>query len=350
MNRMFHSLVLTTVALLAFGAVAEAQPAYTITHIGPIPVDFTVPRYGAIDLNDKGEVTGSYMVPNGIRAFLWRDGEFTEIPPVNGDPFGYIEAFAINNRSQVIGSSGFRPFIWQNGVGEDMGYFPGEFGIFPWHANDRGQTVGTLATGEDRYYISSGSTAVVLEPLSGHEGTLPSAGDISNLGVATGVSGPAGARRAAVWFAGSAKAYPLNVLPGVTDSAAGGLNDWGQILVSQALPQGRRMTVWTLGRYTIPRGLRGEDVATSGFDINNAGQILGLSYDSTTGTNEYTIWDEGTAYRVKDLIAASDPSKPYVTLMSVRRINNAGQLLAEGIDSRGNGSWMSFLLSPVETP
>ena len=349
MHRLLSSLCIATATLLAFATNVQAQPVYTITPIGEIPSEPTSQIYRAYNLNDKGEVVGSVDVPGGIRGFFWRNGQITEIEAITG-PQNYLEAFAVNNRSQVVGSSGFRPFLWENGNISDMGFFPGQFGIFPWEVNDWGQTTGTAAVnGEDLPYLSTGNTAVMLDALPGQQGTQ-GVGQVNNLGVAAGASGPIGSKRAVVWFTGSSTPHALNVLPGVTNSGAYALNDVGQILVQQDLPQGSRLTVWKLGRYTVPSGLHGEDVATSGRDLNNGGQIVGSSFDSTTSTTEPVVWVRGTAYRVQDLIAASDPLKPYVQIMVASKINDRGQILVAGVDSRGTGSWSPFLLTPVPTP
>jgi len=346
LRNVLNRLCVTTTALFAFAGAVEAQPAYTITPIGDIPLTPADRQYNAYGLNNKGEVAGSVAVPGGIRGFFWRNGQITEIEAIAG-PQGYIEAFAVNDRSQVVGSSGFRPFIWQDGDISDIGFFPGQFGIFPLQVNNWGQTTGTAAVnGEDLPYLSTGDTAVMLDALPGQQGTQ-GVGEVNNLGVAVGVSGPFGSRRAVVWFTGSSTPHPLNLLPGATQSGANVLNDVGQILVSQVLPQGPRMTVWRLGHYTVPRGLNGEDVTTTGQDINDAGQIIGTSFDSTTATTEYVVWDHGTAYRANDLISASDPLKPFVRIVSLARVNNRGQILAYGVDSRGVGSWSPFLLTPV---
>jgi hypothetical protein len=128
------------------------------------------------------------------------------------------------------------------------------------------------------------------------------------------------------------------------------LNDVGRIIVNQDLPnKGTRFTVWNLGNYTVLPGLHGEDVATFGYNLNNAGQYTGTSFDSSTGTTEYVVWDHGTAYRLKDLIASADPLKPFVEIVSVGEINDRGQILVAGIDSRGVGIWSYFLLTPVKT-
>jgi hypothetical protein len=346
-NRLFRSLCMSTIAVFAYANAAQAQPGYTITPIGPIPTTFDV-RYDAHGLNNKGEVAGTVVTNQNYRGFFWRDGEITVIQPITPDT-QYMEAFAINDRSQVVGTSGFRPFLWQDGTTRDIGFFPGQFGIFPSNVNNWGQTTGTAAVNfEDLPYLSTGDSAVMLEALPGEDGTQ-GVGQVNNLGVAVGVSGPFGARHPVVWFTGSSTPYPLNLLPGVTNANASVLNDVGRIIVNQDLPdKGTRFTVWNLGNYTVLPGLHGEDVATLGYNLNNVGQYTGTSFDSSTGTTEYVVWDHGTAYRVKDLIASSDPLKPFVEIVSIGKINDRGQILVAGIDSRGVGIWSYFLLTPVK--
>jgi hypothetical protein len=62
------------------------------------------------------------------------------------------------------------------------------------------------------------------------------------------------------------------------------------------------------------------------------------------------LWQFGRPHDLNQLIRKGDPLQPYVTLQWATRINDWGQILAAGIDSRypyGNLQWFWYLLTPV---
>lgn len=85
-------------------------------------------------INDRGQVVGRYYSSGTIRALLWERGEVTDLGDLGG---GHAEPFGINNRGQVVGtsvtSSGeLHAFLWENGVMIDLGSLGGNayaFGV-----------------------------------------------------------------------------------------------------------------------------------------------------------------------------------------------------------------------------
>src|SRR5690242_1870666 len=82
-------------------------------------------RTSALGINDDGGVVGAYSLATFTSAsFLYEEGSYI---PLNapGDPNGYTQANAINNRGEIIGtvktSAGAPPHGWidQNGVISD---------------------------------------------------------------------------------------------------------------------------------------------------------------------------------------------------------------------------------------
>lgn len=66
-----------------------------------------------------------------------------------GGPFSH--AFGINARGQVVGSSSiasgdFHAFLWEDGEMTDLGTLPGAFQSFAVGINNRGQVVGRADT------------------------------------------------------------------------------------------------------------------------------------------------------------------------------------------------------------
>lgn len=120
----------------------------------------------AFGLNEVGQVVG-YSVANlpggeqGLRAFLWEDGEMTALDPLPGDVA--TEAYDVNDAGDVVGSSWWyttqffsakQATLWRDGGAEviDLGYVPAPpwscGAEHRWHksiaraTNNRGQVVG----------------------------------------------------------------------------------------------------------------------------------------------------------------------------------------------------------------
>jgi probable HAF family extracellular repeat protein len=70
----------------------------------------------ANDINEAGEIVGGATMANGLnRAFFWKDGLMTNL----GTLGTHSQAWHINSKSQVVGTSGTHPnlraFLWENG-------------------------------------------------------------------------------------------------------------------------------------------------------------------------------------------------------------------------------------------
>jgi probable HAF family extracellular repeat protein len=79
---------------------------------------------------------------------------------------------------------------------------------------------------------------------------------------------------------------------------------------------------------------------------NASGQVTGDSFIGGAEIFSHAfLWDGTTMLDLNDLIDPSDPLQPFVTLTAGIDINDLGQILAEGCDSRTRCH--SYLVSPI---
>lgn len=95
-------------------------------------------------INDRGQVTGYFFGGHG--SFLWSHGRLTDLGALSGSTF--TQAFGINNRGAVVGSSDFDAFLWQRGRMTALPRLAGG-ATAAYDINDSGQIVGHSATNSD---------------------------------------------------------------------------------------------------------------------------------------------------------------------------------------------------------
>lgn len=129
-----------------------------------------------MDIDESGDVVG-FSNPAGSgdpegefisHAFLWKRGraQSIDLGTLPGDLFS--EAFAMNERGQVVGvsfggTSGSRAFFWQDGIMTDMNdLVPGNVDVLlsAQDINDEGQITGRFrdhVTGETLAFVATPS-------------------------------------------------------------------------------------------------------------------------------------------------------------------------------------------------
>jgi probable HAF family extracellular repeat protein len=351
MKRAFTLALMLATALLTFEfSPAYAQATYTIKHLGPDADPPNVYIYYIMDLNDRGDVVGGAYASDGIWSWvLTSNGPFTRLPTLPNPPYGTSEAFAINNRRQVVGSSyeggyvGYRPFLWERGQIRDLGSFPDAGTVYANDINTLGVVIGDVYLDQNRTpYVQFGSNYHTLETLGGNGYT--SAYRVNELGVICGYSEtPAGGAHAVIWDR-HGHIHDLGVLPGGSSSDASGINDFGYVAVTTRFGQFSQMSlpaVWHDGQLNpLPLLHVGTNTGGAAISINDLGQIIGTEQNNDTGQSTPLIWQNGQVYDVNDLIRADDPLRASVQIQGLLFLNNRGQIVATGTDSR------NYLLTP----
>jgi hypothetical protein len=346
--------LLLALLLLALTVTAHAQASYRITPIG----DRALAAYA---VNDKGEIAGSFMTETSSgRPFVWRDGVIVPLPWANTEPNEYAEAIDINDRSELAGFSSdslrgiFVGLVWRNDQAHEI-QIPNTTAVQANGMNNIGHVIGLAyeLDGSEHWFVWRNGHHYYLPPL--RPGDSAGGLQINDLGFVVGSSSSSLGepnQRAVMWVFGHP--IDLGTLPGTERSSAGGINLWGQVVGGSYGPGNARPWRWENGHLTELPTLHPEQGYTSyAGRINNRGLILGTSFapldPQFPQVSVATIWESGNVYDVNDLISATDPLEPYVQFTGGLDLNNKGQLLVRGHDSRDtdNSRPNIYLLTPI---
>ena len=337
---------IATLALILLPPIAGERPRaaappgpYVVTDLGTFD---GVQSAQASDINDAGQVVGGART----HAFLWQNGVLTDLGTLGGNSSA---AAAVNAVGQVVGAastaapSTSHAVRWDNGVITNL--IPGQASSAT-GINDSGQIIGTLNATFSGFLLDHG----VLTDLGrlGNWGTTPSA--INNAGQVVGSStstvvtalGPM--PHAFLWQNGTMT--DLGVLPGQEDSAASAINNLGQIVGSSGRMDpdtyevNSQSFIYENGAMTA---LPVPSWETYAADINDAGVVVGtMRAPGGVGNYRAYIYADGVATNLNSLI----PAGSGLDLIYATGINNAGQIVGVAYDSRM--SYHAFLLTPVE--
>ena len=182
----------------------------------------------AFGINDPGQIVGRFVTDNQPRAFLWNDNGNGTLAPSELHNLGVAttlagadsEAFAINNRGQIVGS------VNHGGLGQRFAF--------------------RLTPLEGQYFVDRGDGVNALMRKLGRLGAgLDYATDINEQGVAVGRSGTCTGRsdfHAALWRDEDVTDLNDLVTPlaGVTLVSAEGINNLSEIVGYASTPDGVR--------------------------------------------------------------------------------------------------------------
>ncbi len=323
----------------------HAGVIYQITDLGTLGGSESYAK----GLNDAGQVVGySYLTDNRtVRAFQWSNGVL-----VQSIPFTPSIATAINNAGQVVGNaytaSGRNAAIIN---GTEIAYSSKALAI-----SNNGVAVGSYdrggaATHAALWHVSN------LNPFN----TAPlDLGSLQQNGLqytsqATGVNDNGDVvgwseilasayqvtTHAVVWENGQIRDLGVLADPswGVGFSKAMAINDHGQVVGISTAPGNMNAAVLWHNGQEVDLGNLGGAVWSQANDINNLGQVVGVSGNSAF------LWSGGAMLNLNDLV----PDLEGWTLTEAVGINESGQIIVNGIDQIGSMRH-AFLLNPVTVP
>ncbi|HEU5137189.1 MAG TPA: hypothetical protein VFU13_18720 [Steroidobacteraceae bacterium] len=294
-------------------------------------------------MNNRGEVVGTRSAPDGQFAYLWRDGTFVDLRSRINPAANIIEGTGINNRSQVVGfyiepeTNVFRGFLLDRRQVRDVQGPPTAEAVFLGPVNDREQVFGSYYDAEfnEGFFLNDKGSVLVFDPSF-------SPRELNDSGTVVGTQFSGASRTAAIWEAGVIT--PIVPAP----SSASNINDRGQVIGSLVGTGGTRAFVWERGQLTVLPALVENQTNSFATDINNAGRIVGQTVLPLPGDAQQvaTVWDNGEVVDLNTLIHPDDPLRPFVRLMTGRFINDRGELVVVGRDSRV-AHLQTYFLEPV---
>jgi uncharacterized membrane protein len=332
--------LLTGIAILAASLVTavanSAEPRYRIFQI--VSNDPTFENITVSDLNDRSQLVGMAFDRLGTqrRAFVWQNGEFTDLHDVIAPGASTTSANGINNLRTIVGSIDFsRGFKLQGTQVTDVTVVPGETSATPLFINDRGQLIVESFGGSTfGHFLVDGDSAELLPALPGSsDPTIASA--LNERGVVAGVALFFDFTRRGVIVHNGA-ITDLGTPAGFDSSSALDINNHNRIVGAGLNNSAPAAATWKDGVWTLlPSIAPGEPQVSEAASINDRGEIAGGT--TITGDNVRslaTLWLDGRALVINDLVAEDDPLKPFVSLTFALMINDRGDIVSLGDDSR----------------
>ena len=253
-------------------------------------------------------------------------------------------AFSLNDNAQVVGQShdgwyNVPGFIWENGSMTNLGFLSGTKSTVGRDVNNSGVVVGSSSLGplspnwQARHHAIRWENGVLTDLGTTGGRQRSTALGINESGVIVGYSSNGTEntdRTAFAWENGVMT--DLNSIFGFNQSVAYGINDGGQIIGWASDASG-----WTDTRsYLLENGLVtdlgdfGGDT-TYARDINNQGQIVGYSYNSSNEWNSF-LWENDVMQDIGSLGG---------THTEAEAINEWGQIV--GRSQTASGEWHPFI-------
>jgi probable HAF family extracellular repeat protein len=346
-------------------------PHYNLIDLGTLGGDYSL----AGGLSNSGWVEGYSLLSDNVttHAVLWHKAKIMDLgtlggpnsdaawrPNFRGNAAGGSETGAVDPYAENYCGYGDNlicvPFFWRNST-RKMTQLPMLSGNNAWAAgiNDFDWVVGNAenTTPEPTCVGVPNVTQVFqYEPvlwIKGHIKQLPTyTGDpvgqayaINDWGQAVGYSGNCiDAFHALLWQNGVAT--DLGNLGGIYNEAID-INNWGQVTGISYLSDNTtyHAFLWTWG-VMADLGTVPGDVSSSGDGVNDWGQVVGGSYDADGNSRAY-LWQNGVMTDLNTLIPANSP---LYLLEATGTINDLGWIAGIALQI-STGAIHAFLLTPV---
>jgi probable HAF family extracellular repeat protein len=353
-----------SLVLLAAGGIEQralaAEDTYRVTELRDITNKAHVGTVQAEHLNNLSQIVGHSTDATGtMRPTYWYHFFASDLSvATNGQ---MVDVSSINDRSEVAGYGSASsdphipvPVIFRRGKVEKA-IVNGEelFGQFTL-LNNRGEIA--FAYQQTPFDISvsywfNGVTASVAGTDS-----MNFANAINNGGLICGDSthdereGTSNPPAAWVSAPGGSIFALIPPLPGDTGISATDINDNNQVVGVSAGDSGWKSYVWQDGVASDLHLTLAGDVHSTPTALNNSTVIVGWSGDfPAVNKSRAVIWHNGTTRELTAQIDSTDPLKPFVKLHVAKDINDAGEIIAQGVDTR-TGKEHAYFLRPMRLP
>jgi probable HAF family extracellular repeat protein len=289
------------------------------------------PNSAAYSVNLWGQVSGAAEIstvdPNGedfcgygthllCRAFVWKDGAITALPTLGGNN---AEAGQINDRGVVAGNA-------ENAIVDSTCPLP------------------TVQVLQEKPVIWENGKIRELPTISGdpdgwtfgindHDQVVGASGVCATINEDTGVY--ILSRHALLWDQG--RLIELDGLGGTGKIGPGNvgleINNWGQVAGVSTLRGDTNFhaTLWDERRIPQDLNVLGGDANSVSLGINDRGEVVGASFDSA-GDPRAFLYRDGQMNDLNDLVPADSP----LYLLFAHGINSLGQIAGFGVDDDGN--------------
>jgi probable HAF family extracellular repeat protein len=331
-----------------------------------------VPSYSEGDaLNASGLVAGDAQDGTGQFAFL-SSGNGTPMTRIydrlggskiypSGFPSPMNDLGQLTGYAYIAGDSVYHAFLWKNDGSPllDLGTLGGDFsngaainaaGQVAGRAQRPGNTVSHAVV-----WTNNGTKIQDLGTLSGggssYSCCINASGQVAGVSHVRTTKPQTRRNHAFFWRNDGTPMQDLGTLGGA-ESFAYAFNDAGQVAGSANTKNGAVHAFVWMNDGTAMRDLGSfGGTSSSAIDINFSGQVTGNATLAGNAVSHAFLWrNDGTKIQdLNKLIDPTDPLKPYVTLTHGDFINDFGDIVADGTDSRTEVSAPYLLQGTVLT-
>ena len=328
-----------------------APPRFTLTDLGALREGGdSYPRA----INNVGDVVGTAGVAGSYHAFLFRNGQMTDLGALTGVK---SSAADINDAGVVVGTwmtgdaqtanYSHHGFIYSNGVMRALPEPAATLHFLPEALNNAGAVAGAIvySNGNQRAALWDQGALRVLGTLPGGSGAHALA--INNVGLLAGYAADAVGELTAVLFAG-ADVLNLGLLPDTYGSVALDLNDTGQVVGYCSGASSTLGFLYSNGAM-VPLPMLPGAAHLYPNAINSRGQVAGSSTEYAEGDYGFDSYSravllrEGMMEDLNDLV----PADSAWVLTDATDMNCRGQIVGYGLH---HGLARGWLLTPIPQP